>query len=215
MKFQLKPGYLLFFCVDARNEGSLSVIIDIPLGYLRKLISEIRTRECSTESWGSWCNRTGSGQLVRQASTAVCILNEMIYGLSDQGISTFRRMFQHSNLKWQETEEYDADVYALPCKHEQTVPDNKLWHIRNDSRARNHLIDSIGCVLHEYLSPEVWTLPLDHTDSRLQSYSGGEALALYFFNDNAMLHQETYLFIHFFFFLMGKVFNYMSRLLVP
>ncbi|XP_071916387.1 uncharacterized protein [Coffea arabica] len=180
-------GLSLF--TDSQNEGSLSVTIDIPLGYLRKLISEIRTRECSMESWESWYNRTGSGQLVRQASTAVCILNEMIYGLSDQAISSFGRMFQHSNLKWQEIEECDANGYAQPCKCDQPVPDNNLWHVCNHSRARNNLIHSIGSVLHEYLSPEVWTLPLDHTDSSIQSYSGGRALALHFFNDNAVLHQ--------------------------
>ena len=125
------------------------------------------------ESWESWYNRTGSGQLVRQASTAVCILNEMIYGLSDQAISSFGRMFQHSNLKWQEIEECDANGYAQPCKCDQPVPDNNLWHVCNHSRARNNLIHSIGSVLHEYLSPEVWTLPLDHTASSIQSYSGG------------------------------------------
>ncbi|CDP20078.1 unnamed protein product [Coffea canephora] len=124
--------------------GSLFAMIDIPLGYLHKLISEIWNRECNMESWDSWYNRTGSGQL----------------------ISTFGRMFQHSNLICQEIEECDANGYARPCKRDEPAPDNNLWHICNHSRAKNNL------------------------NSQYRE-------ALHFFNDNALLHQEIYLFLHF------------------
>ncbi|GJT11966.1 hypothetical protein Tco_0859008 [Tanacetum coccineum] len=80
------------------------------------------------ESWQSCYKRTNSGKLVRQASTAVCILNEM------------------------------RDL-------------------------RSQLIDSIGSILHEYLSPEIWNLPLE------QSNVVTGDINFHFFHDNAMLHQ--------------------------
>ncbi|CDP08053.1 unnamed protein product [Coffea canephora] len=54
-------------------------------------------------------------------------------------ISTFGRMFQHSNLICQEIEECDANGYARPCKRDEPAPDNNLWHICNHSRAKNNL----------------------------------------------------------------------------
>nr|GEW59086.1 ARM repeat superfamily protein [Tanacetum cinerariifolium] len=47
------------------------------------------------ESWQSWYKRSNSGKLVRQASTDVCILNEMVFGLSDQAIDNTKK---HSNV---------------------------------------------------------------------------------------------------------------------
>ncbi|CAK9165660.1 unnamed protein product [Ilex paraguariensis] len=127
-------GLSLF--ADSRGEGSLSVITDIPLGYLRKLVAEVRTKEYSKESWQSWHQRTGSGQLVRQASTAACILNEMVFGLSDQAVDPFARMFQKSRLRWGEMEKYDAGCDDnQPFKLEQAVPDKFVWKVIIDGIA--------------------------------------------------------------------------------
>ncbi|GFS37091.1 ARM repeat superfamily protein [Actinidia rufa] len=123
--------------VDSRNEGYLSIVTDVPLGYLRKLISEVQMREHSNESWQSWYSRVGTGQLVLQASTVVCLLNEIIFGVSDKAVDTFVRMFQEYGSNWEEKES-------------------------------SHLIDGIGSILHEYLSAEVWSLPLRHKSSLQQ-----------------------------------------------
>ncbi|CAI9088011.1 OLC1v1022238C2 [Oldenlandia corymbosa var. corymbosa] len=160
------------------SKASLSLILDVPLGFMRNLISEIRARECSLESWESWYNRTGSGQLVRQASTAACILNEIIYGLSDQAMGALLRIFRHSSLSGQNFDEYDA-----------TLPNQNSWKFSWDRQSRDQLIDCLGIILHEYLSPEVWTLPLGLSESLLQPNLNAEALNLHFFHDNAMLHQ--------------------------
>ncbi|GKV29316.1 hypothetical protein SLEP1_g38253 [Rubroshorea leprosula] len=55
----------LSLMTDLKTEGHLSVITDIPLGCLRKLVSEVRVKEYNKESWLSWYNRIGSGQLLR------------------------------------------------------------------------------------------------------------------------------------------------------
>lgn len=169
------------FCLllDLRSEGHLSIIADIPLVYLRKLISEIRVKEYNNESWQSWYNRTGSGQLLRQASTAVCILNEMIFGLSDQAVDIFTRMFQKSGAKREEFQELDAGL-----------ANESVWRSSQDKGVRSQLIDCVGRILHEYLSPEVWDLPLEHKSSLIDE---AEDISLHFFRDTAMLHQESYI----------------------
>ncbi|GMP64718.1 hypothetical protein CsSME_00025858 [Camellia sinensis var. sinensis] len=180
----------LSLMADSRSEGSLSIVTDVPLDYLRKLVSEVRVKEHRKESWQSWCNRTGSGQLVRQASTAVCILNEIIFGVSDKAVDAFARMFQGSRLRWEEIErcgaEYD-DVQV--CKFEHPVLSASIWKSSQEKAARSHLIDSIGRILHEYLTPEVWSLPLEHKSSLQQPDSEVEDITLHFFHDAALLYQ--------------------------
>ncbi|KAI7758370.1 hypothetical protein M8C21_013731 [Ambrosia artemisiifolia] len=150
----------LSLIAGARSDGNLSIIKDIPLSYMRKLIGDIRHKEYTKESWQSWYNRTNLGKLVRQASTSACMLNEMIFGLSDQAIDNLKTRFHNKK---------------------------SIWHVSLNKDIRIQLIDCIGSILHEYLSPEVWNLPLD------QSSVGSGDVAVHFFHDNAMLHQVGHL----------------------
>lgn len=180
----------LSLMADYKSEGHLSVITDIPLGYLRKLVLEVRQKEYTKESWQSWYHRTGSGQLLRQASTAVCILNEMIFGISGQAVDAFTRMFQKSKIKGAEFQESD-DVSSggQPHKHKPAVLDESVWKIALQKGSRDHFIDCIGKILHEYLCSEVWELPVDHPSLLMQSGAEVEDITSYFFRDIAMLHQ--------------------------
>ncbi|MFS7922333.1 hypothetical protein Hanom_Chr03g00247851 [Helianthus anomalus] len=146
----------LSLIAGARIDGNLSIIKDIPLSYMRKLIGDIRHKEYTKESWQSWYNRTNLGKLVRQASTSACMLNEMIFGLSDQAIDNLKTRFHNTK---------------------------SIWHVSLNKDIRVQLIDCIGSILHEYLSPEVWNLPLDQSDV------GSGDVTVHFFHDNAMLHQ--------------------------
>ncbi|KAL1540550.1 TELO2-interacting protein 1 isoform X2 [Salvia divinorum] len=180
----------LYVFTDSRNQGSYSGLIDILLGHFRKLISELRLKELHKESWQSWYKRTASGHLVRQASIAACILNEMIFGLSDQAITSLNGMFGHR------------------LHHESIGVDDALVEDRaqekyQKSGARAYLIDCIGSILHEYLSPEVWDLPL-----RLSVSPSGEGdINMHFFSDNAMLHQVIIEGIGIFNICLGKEFS--------
>ncbi|XVE98976.1 hypothetical protein REPUB_Repub03eG0156200 [Reevesia pubescens] len=175
-------GYSLI--ADYKSEGHLSVIADIPLGYLRKLVLEVRRKEYNKESWHSWYNRTGSGQLLRQASTGVCILNEMIFGISDQALGAFRRMFQKSRIKRVEFLESDeGSAGGLPQKLKPAVFNESVWEIALQKGARSHFIDCIGKVLHEYLCYEVWDLPVDYQSLLMQSDAEVEDITLHFFHD--------------------------------
>lgn len=123
---------------------------------MRKLIGDVRNKEYTKESWQSWYNRTNSGKLVRQASTAACILNEMIFGLSDQAVDDWKTRF-HNNISG--------------------------WNVSVKKDLRSQLIDCIGSILHEYLSPEIWNLPLDQPNVEAVD------VTVHFCHDNAMLHQ--------------------------
>ncbi|XP_074350478.1 uncharacterized protein LOC141689873 isoform X2 [Apium graveolens] len=180
----------LSLLADSRSEASLSVVADIPLGYIRKLVSEIRTKSYSKESWKSWYHRTGSGRLVRQASVAACILNEMIYGLSDQAINSFSKMFNMPSIRWEEVDGSVMvdDYYMQRGGVGHTGPDETVWRFCQKD-GRSHLIDCVGSVLHEYLCSEIWDLPSAKQDFvELSDIEDGD-ITLHFFRDNAMMHQ--------------------------
>lgn len=148
-------------------------------------------KEYSEESWQSWYNRITSGQLVRQASTAVCVLNELIFGLSDQAIDDFTRMFRAYVMAPQENKKCQEDE-SQHCKIEQSAPEGSIWKICQVKGERNHLVDCIGSILHEYLAPEIWSLPVELTTALQQSDCEDTNISSHFFNDNVMLHQEIF-----------------------
>lgn len=181
--------------LDFKSEGYMSVVIDIPLDYLRKLISEVRIKGYNKESWQSWYSRTGSGQLLRQASTAVCILNEMIFGLSDQSVDSLMKMLRKSIVKRHEIQEFGASVAdGQPCTDECSELTRSIWKFSLAKACRSHLIDCIGRILHEYLSSEVWDLPVDSKPSHIQLDGEVEEIPSHFFHDTAMLQQVLYFF---------------------
>ncbi|KAH8503089.1 hypothetical protein H0E87_014410 [Populus deltoides] len=180
----------LSLMTDSKSEGHMSVVSDIPLGHLRKLVSEIRDKEFTKESWQSWYNRTGSGQLLRQASTAVCILNEMIFGLSDQAVDNLKRLFHTSELNREGVQAPDAKgADAQPNTVEHPERTRSIWKVSQERVARSHLNDCVGRITHEYLSSEVWNLPIDQKSSLIQSDGEVEEITLHFFHDTAMLQQ--------------------------
>lgn len=150
-------------------------------------------KENSEESWQSWYNRTGSGQLLRQACTAVCLLNEILFGVSDKLVDSFAMMFDGFGLRWDDTEECGGGSDNVEPHH--SVHSASIWKISEEKCAKSHLIDSIGSILHEYLSPELWSLPLDHKSS-FQQPDDEERITLHFFHDAALLYQERYIFLH-------------------
>lgn len=80
-------------------------------------------REYSKESWNSWYERNGSGQLLRQASTSVCVVNEIIFGLSNEPSDRFA-----NNLKkcWKSAKSYDERVDECPY--------NSMWKLTRDMK---------------------------------------------------------------------------------
>lgn len=178
--------YLCLSLLDNISEGLLSHVIDILLGYFRRLVSELRLKEYNKESWQSWYDRNGSGQLLRQASTAACMLNEMIFGLSDQATNDFARIFHRSTLS--------RGVQVQSYKHDSAFHEFS-WKKSKDKGVRSCLVECIGGILHEYLSTEVWNVPIDGRIADLQLNAAVEEdISLYFFQDAAMLREVRYYF---------------------
>ncbi|GAY42440.1 hypothetical protein CUMW_066860 [Citrus unshiu] len=170
----------LYFCLllDFESEGQLSVITDIPLGHLCRLVSEVRVREYNKESWQSWYNRTGSGHLLRQAGTAACIINEMLFGLSDEAFDTFTKMFQKSKTVREEARQSGAEF----TDGQRYKFGESTWKTKLKKGVKSHLIDCVGKIMHEYVSSEVWDLPTDRKSSLLQSDEEAEDITLHFFH---------------------------------
>ncbi|XP_027362436.1 uncharacterized protein LOC113870038 [Abrus precatorius] len=168
----------LSLVADHRSEGLLSHVIETLLGYFRKLVSELRLKEHNKESWQSWYERNGSGQLLRQASTAACMLNEIICGLSDQASNDLARIFHRSAIS--------RGVQVQSYKHDCAFPES-FWKIPKG--VKSYLVDCIGGILHEYLSAELWNVPINHRVADLQLNAAVEDISLYFFEDTAMLHE--------------------------
>ncbi|KAK4261906.1 hypothetical protein QN277_004842 [Acacia crassicarpa] len=177
----------LSIVADSRSEGLLSYVTETLLGYIRELVSELRMKDYNKESWRSWYERTGSGQLLRKASTAACMLNEIMFGLSDQAINGFARMFHRSATK---TEDVRVESFKLDCGLHESV-----WKMPQDEGGRSHLVDCIGGILHEYLSAEVWSVPANYRSVDMPLNVEDEELSPYFFQDTAMLHEEIHIFL--------------------
>ncbi|XP_014490963.1 TELO2-interacting protein 1 homolog [Vigna radiata var. radiata] len=156
----------LSLVADNISEGLMLHVIETLLGYFRKLVSELRLREYNEESWQSWYDRHGSGQLLRQASTAVCMLNEIIFGVSEQASNDFASIFHNCAFH------------------------TSFWNMPKDKGVRSYLVECIGGILHEYLSAEVWNVPIDcGTADLLHNAVVEEDISLYFFQDAAMLRE--------------------------
>lgn len=189
--------------LDNSSEGLLSHLTETLLGYFRKLVTELRLKEYNEESWQSWYNRTGSGQLLRQASTAACMLNEMIFGLSDQSINDFASIFNRSCI----SKGVLVQSYKLDCAVHES-----FWKLPQDTGVKSYLVDCLGGILHEYLSAEVWSVPVDRRVADLQLNVSVEDISLYFFQDVAMLHEERYCLhkLTLLFILYNLIFSYLS-----
>ncbi|QCD89134.1 hypothetical protein DEO72_LG4g72 [Vigna unguiculata] len=85
----------------------------------------------------SWYDRHGSGQLLRQASTAACMLNEIIFGISERASNDVASIFHNCAFH------------------------TSFWKMPKDKGVRSYLVECIGGILHEYLAAEVWNVPID------------------------------------------------------
>lgn len=78
---------------------------------------------------------------------------------------------------------------AQPNTVEHPERTRSIWKVSQERVARSHLNDCVGRIAHEYLSSEVWNLPIDQKSSLIQSDGEVEEITLHFFHDTAMLQQ--------------------------
>ncbi|KAF0930817.1 hypothetical protein E2562_035397 [Oryza meyeriana var. granulata] len=159
------------------TSASLSVFVDILLDQFRRLSTELRG------SGQRWYMKSDAGQTLRQAISAVCMLNELIYGLSDWSLSICLQIFNKSSAQ-----------VIVPGQNDQLTAfgqhsggtNRNVWKISEQMGMKDHIIHCIGSILHEYMAPEVWDLPTE-SDSKLSLTELN--IPLHFFRDTAALHQ--------------------------
>ncbi|PKA61628.1 hypothetical protein AXF42_Ash018609 [Apostasia shenzhenica] len=166
-----------------RVDLSLLPFIDNLLERPRKLISDIRLKGQNKQSWQYWYSQGGLGQLMRQTSVAICMINEIIYGLADHSVSSCMKVFRNA-----EREAKVAQAMAC-CNDLPTCSKYRLpWKFHEVKDAKEHLIHCVGSILHEYTSAELWDLPVDQNSHQLE-HDPEENMSLHFFRDSRILHQ--------------------------
>jgi hypothetical protein len=173
---------LLMMLLGQGTSTSLSVFVDILLNQFRRLSTELRAKDTQRYGVQRWYMKSDSGQILRQASAAVCMLNELIYGLSDQSLSICLQLFNRSSAQ------------VVPGQNDKTssaghrgVTDSRVvWKISEEMGTKDDIIHCIGSILHEYMSPEVWDLP---TEQNSELCLGEISLPLHLFRDTTALQQ--------------------------
>lgn len=174
---------------------SLSILIEIPLESLRHTISELRLKDYRGEDWCTWYDRPESGQVLRAAGTAVCVLNEMIYGASNRSTDTYFSFFKSTNRPQERSMgrmavTSDKSMSDLKNNSSKHIPHPlQKWEMDQGTGMNQHVIECVGIILHEYLSSEIWDLPIDFSSPGLRQGSTNQQLPWHFFHDTSMLQQ--------------------------
>uniref|UniRef100_N1QRB9 TTI1 N-terminal TPR domain-containing protein n=1 Tax=Aegilops tauschii TaxID=37682 RepID=N1QRB9_AEGTA len=164
------------------TSASLSVFVDILLNQFRRLSTELRAEDTHRYGVQRWCMKSDSGQKLRQASSAVCMLNELIYGLSDQSLCVCLQLFNKSS----------AQVIRVPGQNDhltssgQRTGVREVWKISERMYTKDDIIHCIGSILHEYMSPEMWDLP---TEQNSELCLAELNVPMHFFRDTTALQQ--------------------------
>lgn len=140
-------------------------IVEILLDTLQQAASELREQpEEANQSI-----HFGDGRLQRASATAVCILNEFVYGAS--GLWTDKMSSFFGNFSTKEAHE------------------SGKWGIGSNVDAKSHISECMGNILHDYLSPEIWELPVEAVARSARKASSLDMSLLHILQDNAMLQQ--------------------------
>jgi len=164
--------------------ASLSLFVDILLDQFRRLSTELRDKDIYKDGLQRWYMKSEAGQTLRQASSAVCMLNELMYGLSGQSFGMFLQLFNNRSAQMSRTVCQKNQLLAC-VKHNGVTNEREVWGFNEQKGTKDNILHCIGSILHEYVSPEVWDLPTEKdTELRLIELN----LPLHFYRDTTALH---------------------------
>ncbi|KAL6642631.1 hypothetical protein ACP70R_020812 [Stipagrostis hirtigluma subsp. patula] len=164
--------------------ASLSVFVDILLDQFRRLSTKLRDRDIYKDGVQNWYMKSEAGQALRQASSAVCMLNELMYGLSDRALGVFVQLFKKRSAQTIRTTRQDDQSSAFE-HHNRVTIGTEAWGFNEQKSTKDNVLHCIGSILHEYVSPEVWDLPTEKDSELLLTELN---LPLHFFRDTTALH---------------------------
>jgi len=174
---------IVFICLlmlGKETAASLSPFVDILLDHFRRLSTELRSKNIYRDSLDRWYMKSEAGHTLRKASSAVCMLNELIYGLSDRSLGMFLQLFQNRSAQMIRTAHQNDQLTACVEHNER-----KVWGFNEQKDTKDNIIHCIGSILHEYVSPEVWDLP---TEKDVELSLTELNLPLHFYRDTTALH---------------------------
>jgi hypothetical protein len=163
--------------------ASLSPFVDILLDRFRRLSTELRSKNIYRDGH-RWYVNGEAGHTLREASSAVCMLNELIYGLSDRSLGMFLQLFQKRSAQMVRTA-CQTDQLIASVKHNGVTNEREVWGCNEQKGTKDNIIHCIGSILHEYICPEVWDLP---TEKVVELCLTDLNLPLHFYRDTTALH---------------------------
>lgn len=125
---------------------------------------------CQQQNQASHSLDIGSGQPQRASAVSACVLSELVYGTSgvwtDELTSLFGgRSSRDSNSGFEK------------------------WQFEDDTEVKARMSECMGSILHDYLIPELWDLPVDAGAFADGGQSVVDMPLLHVLQDNAMLQQ--------------------------
>ncbi|CAL4932443.1 unnamed protein product [Urochloa decumbens] len=167
--------------------ASLSPFVDILLDHFRRLSTELRSKNIYRDGVHRWSMNSEAGHTLRQASSAVCMLNELIYGLSDRSLGMFLQLFRKRPA--QIIRKSCQNDQLMGCvEHNEVTDEREVWGSNEQKDTKDNIIHCIGSILHEYVSPEVWDLP---TEKDVELCLTELNVPLHFYRDTTALHTVT------------------------
>ncbi|WVZ57767.1 hypothetical protein U9M48_008112 [Paspalum notatum var. saurae] len=164
--------------------ASLPLFVDILLDQFRRLSTELRAKDIYKGGLQRWYMKSEGGQTLRLASSAVCMLNELMYGLSDRSLDMFLRHFKYRPAEMAKTDCLNNELVAC-VEHNGLTNEREAWGFNDKKGTKDNVLHCIGSILHEYVSPEVWDLP---TEKEAELCLIELNLPLHFYRDTTALH---------------------------
>lgn len=149
-----------FHTAGRPGDTSLMRMVESLLEALQEVATEYQLQQENLPK-----NNFGNGQLQRASATSACVLNELIYGASGQWSDKLSSFF--GGLSSQDRHSSDP------------------WQKEAAAEAKGRISECVGDILHDYLIPEIWELPVDSGDD----IAPIDMPLLHNLQDNAMLQQ--------------------------
>ncbi|KAJ7549328.1 hypothetical protein O6H91_07G049000 [Diphasiastrum complanatum] len=141
--------------------------------------------------------RYRNGQVQRYAATIACVLNELIYGASGVWLQKLPQIFTSAK----HDKDYKKDLSVQPVSLEEDVADDissrfedfsssyHNWEQACKAERSSHLLDLVSEILHDYMTSELWDLPLNLMNIFSEDMYVDEIDFHHFLLDNAVLQQ--------------------------
>ncbi|KAJ1296121.1 hypothetical protein BS78_01G274900 [Paspalum vaginatum] len=164
--------------------ASLPLFVDILLDQFRRLSTELRAKDIYKDGLQRWYMKSEGGQTLRLASSTVCMLNELLYGLSDRSLDMFLQNFKYRPAEMAKTACLNNELVAC-VEHNGVTNEREAWGFNDQKSTKDNVRHCIGSILHEYVSPEAWDLP---TEKEAELCPIELNLPLHFYRDTTALH---------------------------